>query len=72
MEKYPKTYDDYLAMDTHNTTISELEFYKHGYTLLYESLESKYQVKYFYSAIFFKIFQCYNTWLIIVLITGST
>jgi len=47
MDKYPKTYDDYLSMDTHNHNISELEFYKHGYTLLYESLESKNQVKYF-------------------------
>lgn len=54
MDKYPKTYDEYLAMDTHNdNNISELEFYKHGYTLLYESLESKNQVKYSYSAIFF-------------------
>jgi len=59
MDKYPKTYDDYLAIDKHNdntSIISELEFYKHGYTLLYESLESKNQVKYFYSAIFLKNF----------------
>lgn len=72
MDNHPKTFEDYLEMDTKHGNITELEFYKHGYTVLYESLESKNKVKYCYSATFFKMFQCYNTWLIIVLITGST
>lgn len=50
MDKYPETYEDYQAMNPKNS-VSELEFYKHGYSLLFQSLETKIQVKYFYSAI---------------------
>lgn len=45
MDKFPKTYEEYQNMNS-NDGISELEFYKHGYSLLFDSLEAKKQVKY--------------------------
>jgi len=49
MDKYPETYEEFLSLNFQSKT-SELEFYKHGYSALYNSLEAKNQVKYFYSA----------------------
>lgn len=44
MKNYPKTYEEFDSMSSNNSKISELDFYRQGYSSLLQLLETKTQV----------------------------
>jgi len=41
MNNYPKTYEEFKSISSNNSKISELDFYKEGYSSLLQLLEIK-------------------------------